>query len=135
MTEQTSAPAPTYAAAEPPFSGYGAPPAWTPVDPAGPSAAAPPAAPKRTFRDRLTSLRGRVVKLWLALAVGVACLVVGLGLGALVGRATDGSGTGQLQQPPGIGQGLRPDRQGLDGQAPGTPPAAGSGSTTSGTLS
>jgi hypothetical protein len=63
----------------------------------------------------MTRLRGRVVKLWAALAVGAACLVVGLGLGALIGHETAGSGTPTFQQRPGAGSGQFPGRGG-DGQ-------------------
>jgi len=103
---------------EPPASPYDAPsPGWT----AGPAPA--PARARPGFRDR-------IVKLWLALTVGAACLVVGLGLGALIGHATGGSGTdgrpgigsGQLPGPDGQGFGRQGSGQGSGqgfGQAPG----------------
>ena len=102
MTQQTTSGSTTE-----PVSPYDAPPAWTPAPPAAAAPVGPTAKP--TFRDRLDEMRGRVVKLWLALAVGAACLVAGLGLGAWIGHATTGSGSNGQPQSPGIGSGQRPD--------------------------
>ncbi|GAA1976048.1 hypothetical protein GCM10009798_41660 [Nocardioides panacihumi] len=119
MTEETPTPADAPADSgatmtEHPVSPYDAPqPDWQAVAPP------PPAAPRPGFHARL-------VKLWLTLAVGAACLVVGLGLGALIGHAAGGAGSDGFQQP-GFGSGQRPgpDGQGFgrqgsgQGQAPG----------------
>ena len=140
--QQTPTPSAPQGATEYPYSPYDAPPAWVPTPPT--TFAAPVAAPKRTLRERMTAFRGQVVKLWAALAVGAACLVVGLGLGALVGHETAGSGSTNLQQP-GVGQGFGhhdfggqgpgqdPDTQ--SGGASGTQSGGQSGTTTSGTSS
>src|SRR4051794_27524725 len=99
---------------EPPSSPYAAPPPQPPTapstftPPAQPAPTAPPVPVRRTWRDRTAALRSRVVKLWAVLAVGAACLVVGLGVGALIGHASGGSGSADLQQPPGIGTGRLP---------------------------
>src|SRR4051812_5189440 len=101
MNPQSSAPAAPQVATEHPDSPYDAPPAWVPAP--ATTFAAPVAPAKRTFRERIARFRGQVVKLWAALAVGVACLVVGLGLGALIGHETAGTGSSNLQQSPGVG--------------------------------
>jgi hypothetical protein len=137
--QQTSAPYAPPAAPEHASSPYDAPPAWVPTSP---MMFAPP---KRTFRDRMTAFRDQVVKLWAALAVGAACLVVGLGLGVLIGHEAGGSGTANLQQQPGVGSGQFPgqdgDGQGFDrhgfggqglGQDPGTQSDGQSGTTSGG---
>ena len=111
--QQTPAPYASPGTTEYAYSPYDAPPAWVPAPPA--TFAAPVATPKRTLRERMTAFRGQVVKLWAALDVGAACLVVGLGLGALIGHETAGPGTTDLQQPPGVGSGQFPGQSG-DGQ-------------------
>jgi hypothetical protein len=112
MTDETSPRAGT-TVTEPPASPYDtAPPAWTPT--------APPLLPPADGAAT-PSLRDRVVKLWLALAVGAACLVAGLGLGAAIGHATAGSGSDGVVQPPGIGPGQGAGQgfgRGFDGQGP-----------------
>ena len=40
-----------------------------------------PATPRQPFRDRTT-------RLWVALVAGLACLIVGLGVGVAIGHAT-----------------------------------------------
>jgi hypothetical protein len=60
-----------------------------------------PAVPRRPFRERTT-------KLWLALVVGLACLLVGLGVGIPIGHAIghDDRGPGEFDRFPG-GPGFR----------------------------
>jgi hypothetical protein len=149
--QQTPSPYAPPVAGEHPASPYDAPPAWVPASPT--AFATPVAPPRRTFGDRMTAFRDQVVKLWAALAVGAACLVVGLGLGVLVGHETSGSGgttqpTIGTNQVPGQGfgrhgfGGMGSDGQGF-GQDPstqsggqsGTTSGAQPGTTTSGTAS
>jgi hypothetical protein len=70
-----------------------------------------PAVPRTPFRDR-------VIRLWAALAVAAACLVVGLGVGIAIGHATsdDDRGPGRFDRFPG-GPG-RPDFGQRDGNGP-----------------
>lgn len=99
------------------------PPRWTPVTPgpaaaptppAPPAPAAPPAPPKLPFHQR-------VVRIWWAIGVALACLVVGAGAGSLVTHLTEGHGSARFQQFPdgfgrnGFGQRFR-GPNGLPGQ-------------------
>lgn len=116
---------------EHPASPYDGPPVWTPGDtPPGNVAASVPAPPA-------TRLRDRVLKIWHALAVGAACLVVGLGFGVLIGHETGGSGSDVFQQPT-FGQGPGghgPGGQGSGGQGFGGQGLGGQGTSGSGTSS
>jgi hypothetical protein len=65
-----------------------------------------PAVPRTPFRDRTT-------RLWLALTVALACLVVGLGVGVAIGHATgdDDRAPGHFERfpdGPGFRDGPRP---------------------------
>lgn len=75
------------------------PPQWTPVTPA------PPAPPKVPFH-------ARVVRIWWAIGVALACLVVGAGTGSLITHLADrhGSSTRFQQFPDRFG------RNGFPGQ-------------------
>jgi hypothetical protein len=93
-----------------------------------------PAVPRQPFRERTT-------RLWLALVVALACLIVGLGVGVAIGHATGGDdrGPGRFQRFPGggpgygdgqrFGWGNRPDvpqpGTGRSPQAPSSPGSAG----------
>ncbi len=55
------------------------PPQWTPADPA----AVTPAPPRTPFHLR-------VIRIWWAIGVALACLVVGAGVGSLVTHLADG---------------------------------------------
>ncbi|SFC28976.1 hypothetical protein SAMN04487968_10561 [Nocardioides terrae] len=122
-------------APEQPASPYDGP-TWAPMTSSEFAAQVAPAAPRRRVRDRMGAFRGRVVRLWLALAVGAACLVVGLGLGVLVGRQVSGSGPADLRQPPGMGTGRLPRQDGgpggFDGSDPGTQSGGQSGTPSDG---
>ena len=141
--ESTGTPAGDTATTDPtdpagPAGPYGAPsPTWTPAPPAPPNPPGPPAS-RPAFRDR-------VVKLWHALAVGAAALVVGVGGGAIIGHAVSGSDSDGFRQRPDFGSGQRPGQgpgqgfdqgrggQDLDGQTPdGWSSRSGSGSGTPG---
>lgn len=154
MNRQTSASSTPQVAGEYASSPYDAPPAWVPTPPT--TFAAPVTSPRRGLRDRMAAFRRQVVKLWAALAVGAACLVVGLGLGALIGHEIADTGSSTVQQQPGTGTGQLPGqdgagpgfgRHGFDGQGfgqgpgtqpdgqSGTQPGGQSGTTGSGTAS
>ncbi|UDY23064.1 hypothetical protein [Nocardioides sp. Kera G14] len=84
------------------------PPTWQPAPQPTPAAAAAPAAPTTTAAPR-QPFKSRVVKLWHALIVAVACLIVGLGVGGvfggLVGFVVGHHDRGTVRQfnPPGLG--------------------------------
>jgi hypothetical protein len=75
-----------------------------------------PALPRRPFTERTT-------KLWVALVVALACLVVGLGVGVAIGHATadDGRGPGRFERFPGGGPGFRDGGRFGWGNRPGLP--------------
>lgn len=56
------------------------PPAWTPAQPQPPAQSAPPRTP----------FHQRVVRIWWAIGVALACLIVGAGVGSLVTHLADG---------------------------------------------
>jgi hypothetical protein len=65
------------------------PPQWTPATPA------PPPAPKVPFH-------ARVVRIWWAIGVALACLVVGAGTGSLITHLAERNGSpARFQQVPG----------------------------------
>lgn len=75
------------------------PPQWTPATPAPPQAAA---APRTPFHQR-------VVRIWWAIGVALACLVVGAGTGSLITHLAERNATPtgfQRQFPGGFGQGF-----------------------------
>lgn len=132
-------------------AGHGYPPAAGPTatataePPGAPEPTAPaapttePSAPRGRFGQRL---RHGTLTLWLALVVAAACLIVGLGVGALLGHATAGHGDrfdrDGFPQGPGLGQ--RPDGR-SGGQQGGFPdgrpdgPLGEQGDSSSGTTS
>jgi hypothetical protein len=122
-------------AGEPPPSPYDDPPPWSsaPPEAAAPVTAAPGA--RRTGSRRwLAALRERAVRLWAVLAVGAACLIVGLGVGVLVGHA--GAGSDGRPQRPGFGSDHAPawgpagrDFGGRGGDGRSTQPGTSEGSS------
>lgn len=69
------------------------PPRWTPATPSA------PAAPRTPFHQR-------VVRIWWAIGVALACLVVGAGTGSLITHLAERNGTPSRQFPGGFGQGF-----------------------------
>lgn len=67
----------------PPAAGAGEPPAWQPAAPAGPTT--PPPYPPSPAPSASPAPPARVIKLWQAVVVGAACLVVGLSAGGVFG--------------------------------------------------
>ena len=80
------------------------PPSWTPVTAGTPVTPAPPAPPAPPTPK--APFHARVVRIWWAIGVALACLVVGAGTGSLITHLTErhGNPTRFQQFPGGFGQ-------------------------------